>query len=339
LERRAGLDTLPRSRRQQGDAGSANPDAGAVDTMAACSVVETRGLLRRPSGWIARTYEWNTTQDDATLISSGDTVTVEFFDDQGMSQTAHFHVASEMDCHTCHDNNPDGLTHPIGLSARQINRDFDYPEGAENQLAHWARIGMLAAAPSPSTAPRLPVWNDPSTGTEAERGRAYLEANCAHCHNPYGLADKAQLNFRADDMDPIHLGICKVTLANSMESGGLTYDVAAGDPDHSVMIYRLASTEDKVMMPLVGRSLVHTEGLQLVREWVAGLPGSCGTPNPTPDGGPSDGASPDAGVDGGALPDAGSSDASALPDAGSVDAAARPDGKGHHHDGGDDPQS
>jgi uncharacterized repeat protein (TIGR03806 family) len=259
-------------------------------------VVETRVLLRTPTGWIGKTYAWNDAQTDATLVTDGETVSIGFLDSSGTAQTAGYHVASEMDCHTCHDNAPDGMTHPIGLSARQLNRDFDYSTGAENQIAHLSRLGLLAGAPNPAQAPRLPAWNEPSTGTVAERGRAYLEANCAHCHNRWGLADEARLSLRADETNPIHLGICRPTLADEEKSGGFGYDVVPGDPDHSVMAFRLMSTQDEVMMPLIGRSLVHTEGLSLVRAWIAGLAGSCDSEATVDGGGTADGAaaSPDA---------------------------------------------
>ena len=30
------------------------------------------------------------------------------------------------------------------------------------------------------------------------------------------------------------------------------------------------------MMPEIGRSTIHTEGVTLIREWIESLPGSCG---------------------------------------------------------------
>ncbi|MCA9427599.1 MAG: hypothetical protein KC994_21140, partial [Candidatus Omnitrophica bacterium] len=36
----------------------------------------------------------------------------------------------------------------------------------------------------------------------------------------------------------------------------------------SILYHRLGSTDPGVRMPVVGRSLVHEEGLALIREWI-----------------------------------------------------------------------
>jgi hypothetical protein len=57
---------------------------------------------------------------------------------------------------------------------------------------------------------------------------------------------------------------------------GRQYDIVPGDPQNSILIYRLASTAPKVMMPQIGRATVHSEGLALIQSWIAGLsPRSC----------------------------------------------------------------
>ena len=38
------------------------------------------------------------------------------------------------------------------------------------------------------------------------------------------------------------------------------------------MIHRMSSTEPGVAMPEVGRSMVHDEGVALIREWISSLP-------------------------------------------------------------------
>jgi hypothetical protein len=42
-----------------------------------------------------------------------------------------------------------------------------------------------------------------------------------------------------------------------------------------MMHYRLSETDETVRMPLLGRTVVHEEGLELVREWIESLPGTC----------------------------------------------------------------
>jgi hypothetical protein len=45
----------------------------------------------------------------------------------------------------------------LGPSAEQLNRDFVYATGRENELAHWSRVGILKGAPSPAQTPKLAV--------------------------------------------------------------------------------------------------------------------------------------------------------------------------------------
>ena len=34
------------------------------------------------------------------------------------------------------------------------------------------------------------------------------------------------------------------------------------------MYYRLSATDESVRMPLLGRSIVHTEGIELLEQWI-----------------------------------------------------------------------
>jgi hypothetical protein len=51
-----------------------------------------------------------------------------------------------------------------------------------------------------------------------------------------------------------------------------------GKPDESVLLYRMNSTQPKVMMPELGRTMVHKEGVELIREWIAKMQGDCAVP-------------------------------------------------------------
>jgi hypothetical protein len=55
-------------------------------------------------------------------------------------------------------------------------------------------------------------------------------------------------------------------------SGGREYDIVPGKPDQSILVYRIASTDAGVMMPELGKRLVHEEGLRLIREWITAMP-------------------------------------------------------------------
>ncbi|HEY9219345.1 MAG TPA: hypothetical protein VIO94_14955, partial [Phenylobacterium sp.] len=119
-----------------------------------------------------------------------------------------------------------------------------------------------------AAAPRTPIWDDPGEPLE-RRARAYLDANCGHCHSPSGIANNSGLNLNLEETRPSALGVGKHPVAAGRGSGGLDVSIAPGEPDRSIIAYRMASTEPGVMMPELSRSLVHDDGLALVRAWIA----------------------------------------------------------------------
>ena len=105
----------------------------------------------------------------------------------------------------------------------------------------------------------------------AMRARAYLDANCGYCHNRAGLASNSGLYLTLEESDPHALGLGKRPVAAGRGSGGLEVAIAPGHPEASILLYRMASDEPGVMMPQLGRSVVHTEGVELVRAYIAGM--------------------------------------------------------------------
>jgi uncharacterized repeat protein (TIGR03806 family) len=232
-------------------------------------LIETRLLIHKANGWVGLPYVWNDEQTEATLKIAGTTRDVQWVHDDGQERESRYSIPNVNQCMGCHENNK--VMRPIGPTARSLNRPFDYAEGRENQLAHWQRLGLLEGAPEPAGSPRMPVWNDTSTGTLAERARAWLEMNCAHCHNPAGPAQQSGLDLRMAQADPAKGGVWKTPVAAGRGSGGRSYDIVPGKPDASILVYRISSTEPGVMMPELGRRQVDEEGLALVRAWIASL--------------------------------------------------------------------
>ena len=63
------------------------------------------------------------------------------------------------------------------------------------------------------------------------------------------------------ETNPINYGICKKPVAAGQGGGGLPYDIVPGDPNDSIIHYRMDSDEPLVAMPQIGRSVVDTAGL------------------------------------------------------------------------------
>ena len=176
-------------------------------------LIETRLLIHAPEGWVGAAYVWNDEATEATLKVAGKTVPVDWIDAQGVAKHADYLVPNMNQCKYCHRGF--GETEPLGLRARQVNRASPTVEGHPNQLAHWTALGILKGAPAPEQAPRVAVWNDPTTGTIEQRALTYLDINCAHCHNPKGLAGPTQLVFTLDETLIHRPGDRKSTRLNS----------------------------------------------------------------------------------------------------------------------------
>ena len=229
-------------------------------------LIETRLLVHQPEGWKAFDYVWNDEQTDAFLEVAGDTKTVRYVDGEGRNREHAYMIPNLNQCKGCHNRNE--VMVPIGPSVRQLNGELAYNETKENQLTHWQRNGMLTGLPALEKCPKTPVWNKPETGSLNDRARAWLDINCAHCHNPNGPAMTSGLNLQVSETDPTAMGISKPPVAAGRGSGGHLFDIIPGKPDESILIYRLHSTDPGEMMPELGRKTVHTESLELLREWI-----------------------------------------------------------------------
>lgn len=233
-------------------------------------LLETRLLVHKPDGWTGLPYVWNDDMTEAYLKVAGGTVDVEWVHYDGGKHTNNYIIPNANQCKACHEQG--GALSPIGPKARNLNRDFPYASGAENQLRHWTKVGYLKDAPKdPDRAPRLPVWNDPSTGRLDERARAYLEINCMHCHNPKGAGDTTGLDLRFNQHDPLKYGVMKPPVAAGRGSGDRFFDIVPGKPDESILLYRIESTDPGVMMPELPRRLVDEEGVSLIRAWIESM--------------------------------------------------------------------
>src|SRR6185295_16362583 len=111
-------------------------------------------------------------------------------------------------------------------------------------------------------------------GTDSldRRARSYLDVNCGHCHNPSGHAGPSGFWVDWNHVVTGHDGICKVPESCGSNCGGFQFDIVPGDADHSIIHYRMSSTEAGARMPELGTSVVDDPGTDLIRQWVAAMP-------------------------------------------------------------------
>ncbi|MEZ4358881.1 MAG: SO2930 family diheme c-type cytochrome [Kofleriaceae bacterium] len=239
-----------------------DPSAGRI-------VLETRLLVHRPRGWegVAYVYDRN---GEGRLAPEGASLEVAWRDGAGAQQRQTYLVPNKNQCKNCHEET-EGVLAPLGPKARHLNRDG---ADAQNQLQGWIDAGLLVGAPPRDAWPRSAVSDDPQSGTLEERARAWLDISCAHCHNPRGAARTSGLDLSIT-AEPAALGVCKAPVATGRGSAGRKFDIVPGQPDASIIMARLESTEPEIKMPELGRTLIDEAGVALIREWITAMPGSC----------------------------------------------------------------
>jgi uncharacterized repeat protein (TIGR03806 family) len=251
------------------------PGAMIIKTFAyGARVIETRVLIRRGADWLPTVYLWDAAQTDATLALVGARVPVVARAPDGTEHEIEYRVPNQNQCFGCHG--PPGSADVLGLRTRQVNRDHDYGQGPENQIDHLERLGLFAGPlPPREERARLP---DPYLPGEIEpRARAWLEANCAHCHSPDGAAASTNLWLNVDVTRAIDLGVCRLPNAAGAGTGGRRFDIVPGLPDESIMIYRIESTDPDIKMPEMPIQLVDPDGVALISAWIAAMtPVGCG---------------------------------------------------------------
>ena len=231
-------------------------------------LIETRLLVHQKDGWKAFAYVWDEEAADATLKIAGKRLSVDVIDSSGNPVSINYAVPNANQCKECHANG-DRIT-PIGPSARNLNHQFSYETGAANQIETWSERGILRGARSADEAPRAANWTDPTLPIDA-RARTYLDVNCAHCHRLEGAASNSGLYLRSSETDPVKWGLMKRPVAAGRGSGDHKFDIVPGKPEESILIYRMKSLDPGVMMPELGRSMVHEEAVEMLEEWIAQL--------------------------------------------------------------------
>ncbi len=233
-------------------------------------LVETRLMFKKNGAWQFANYVWNADQTEAIFDLSGSYKDISWMDGNDQVHDVNYRIPSEAECFTCHKKN--NAPAPIGVKPRNMNNTYPYADGAMNQLQKWEAMGYLDPnhAPVGTTVAR---WDDPSADLQ-DRVRAYLDMNCSQCHSDGGHCDYRPMRFLWEEtVDPVNLGVC--VEPQDPIAPGITHIVAAGNAARSMVHYRLATNAVDERMPLLGRSVIHEEGLQLITDWIDSLDPPC----------------------------------------------------------------
>lgn len=225
-------------------------------------IIETRIMIRKASGWIFANYVWNSAQTEAYLDLNGSYTTISWLQN-GQAKSTAYRIPSETECHTCHKINDQPI--PIGVKPQNMNIDYPYADGTQNQLQKLIAVGYLNNN-LPGNIVSTVNYMD-QTKTIDQRFRSYVDINCAHCHSEGKHCDYRPMRLAfSETSDPINLGLC--VEPEEFINSSLAYIIKPSDKSRSMMYYRLGSVVPSERMPLLGRSIVHEEGLQLLEDWI-----------------------------------------------------------------------
>jgi uncharacterized repeat protein (TIGR03806 family) len=229
-------------------------------------IIETRLLIKTQNDWVALPYVWNETQTDAVLEIAGDRLPVHWIDKNNIHIEIEYSVPNMNQCKGCHVHHNEFK--PLGPKLKNLNFPYNEIDGTINQIEKWVELGLLESNPLFSKLPPSINYEDPHTGSVDERARAWLDVNCANCHQLGGPAETSGLFLEFEQLNPKSLGIMKPPIAAGRGAGNHKYTIVPGHPEKSIMVYRINSTDPGIMMPELGRKLIHKEGLALIRQWI-----------------------------------------------------------------------
>ncbi|MEO0803732.1 MAG: hypothetical protein AAFY57_15845 [Cyanobacteria bacterium J06642_2] len=206
-------------------------------------VIETRLLIKDADLWNVATYVWNDSQSEAFLDQDGFDTKVSWLDDEGNSRKIAYHVPSQHECIGCHQT--DLKVTPIGPKLRNLNFIVERDGQPVNQLEHLQSLDLLDIFDHNQIA-SLPDYTDTNLSL-SDRGRAYLDINCAHCHNPAGYPKSARREF-------------DFSLETPLSQAGILQKER-----------KIGNVIKNVEMPYLGVTTLDREGMKLVQAYLDSL--------------------------------------------------------------------
>ncbi|OYQ41976.1 hypothetical protein CHU92_04235 [Flavobacterium cyanobacteriorum] len=242
-------------------------------------IIETRLMIRKADGWIFADYVWNAEQTEAFYDMAGSYTTVTWKDEANITKTVQYRIPSGEQCFVCHKSsrlvNGAVVTEslPIGIKPQNLNFNYNYTDGPQNQLSKWIAQGYLQDNFAfPSTTNTAINYADASKPLEL-RARSYVDINCAHCHSADRHCDYRPMRYAFSEtgVDITNMGVCVNTEDMQGFSPSLGKIVSGREPENSMMFFRINTTDETFRMPLHGRTLIHDEGINLIRDWINSL--------------------------------------------------------------------
>jgi uncharacterized repeat protein (TIGR03806 family) len=214
--------------------------------------------------WNGYTYIWNDDQTDAELADKKGidrTYTIKTAEGE---KNQKWHFPSRAECNMCHTVT---AKYALGVNTAQMNKNHNYGAVVANQLATLDHIGIFTKK-LPKKPEELTKLADPRNENAPleDRARAYLQANCSHCHRKWGGGNA---EFQLLSTLPVkELGVIDV------KPGQGNFDLkdprilVPGDPKRS-MIYHRMTLRGLGQMPHIASNVVDEPAVKLIEKWIA----------------------------------------------------------------------
>jgi uncharacterized repeat protein (TIGR03806 family) len=235
--------------------------------------LETRFIVKNAGGVYGVTYRWGSSTTNAVLVpEEGMNEPLVIHDaGGGIVRTQVWHYPGRAECLQCHTA-VGGQA--LGFNTPQLNRNFDYGAGPENQLRALSDAGYFTApVGDPATLLRMAAATNTAYSIE-HRARSYLSANCVQCHQPGG-ATLAQWDARFTTplaQAGIVDGVLNEDLGNPENRV-----LKPGSPANSMILTRMSSLGPKHMPPLATSEL-NAEAIAQISNWITNGSGTVNTP-------------------------------------------------------------
>jgi len=219
--------------------------------------------------WYGYTYVWNDEQTDATLLEAGGAnrqLKIRDAAAPGGVREQTWRFPSRAECSLCHTMS---AKYALGVNTLQMNRDHDYGGVVANQLETLDHLKVFTK-PLPSPVSKLESLVDYQDERQPVdlRARAYLHANCSHCHRKWG-GGNAEFQLLAT-LPVGEMGISNVPPAHSKFELKDPRLLVPRDPGRSILLNRMRRI-GLGRMPHVGSNVVDKAGAELIERWIREL--------------------------------------------------------------------
>jgi uncharacterized repeat protein (TIGR03806 family) len=216
--------------------------------------------------WNGYTYIWNDDQTDAELADKNGVDREYAIKTAAGEKKQKWHFPSRAECNLCHTVT---AKYALGVNTAQMNRDHDYGGTVANQLAVLDKLGVFTKKlpAEPSKLAKLANPFDAKAPID-DRARAYLHANCSHCHRKWGGGNaEFQLLSTLAVKD---LGVLGTKPGQGTFELTDPHILVPGDPKRSMIYHRMTLT-GLGRMPHIASNVVDEPAVKLIHDWIAGL--------------------------------------------------------------------